>query len=325
MSISVAFLAKVIIVLLLILLLLSIYTVIQQLRETDEKSKISRYIEENQTKWYEYFTGDDSLPQGLIPENDLEIQGIEEIFLSYIQNLSDRNIIGKIKDFSNRYLAAYYFKLLKHRKWSIRMNAIYRMSDFQIDSLVDRLLKESQLWKRTKITQDVHFQLLAIHAQFRPEIFIEKLLAEPMQHSEYEYKLLLIGIDSPVLNRLAQKMDKLPAEGRHSLIEVMGIRRDPDFLLFLEGNLHHEEAEIRIKSLRAIASIAMVTELGKYEHFLRSPLWVERLMIVKLLRILPADERYSYLETLLEDENWQVRDQAASLIANNGMESLVIS
>ena len=44
----------------------------------------------------------------------------------------------KIKQFSNQYLKAFYEKDLSSKRWSIRMNALYRIADLQIDELLTK-------------------------------------------------------------------------------------------------------------------------------------------------------------------------------------------
>ena len=44
-------------------------------------------------------------------------------------------------------------------------------------------------------------------------------------------------------------------------VDVLGIKRNLSFLPFLENNLSHDNAEIRIRSLKAINEIGMITDL----------------------------------------------------------------
>jgi HEAT repeat protein len=88
-------------------------------------------------------------------------------------------------------------------------------------------------------------------------------------------------------------------------------------LTFLENNLSHDDTEIRIRSLKAINEMGMITDLDRYKVFLDSPVWEERLMLAKLLGAFPLEQVYPYLEELLQDENWWVRSQSARTIVNS--------
>lgn len=85
----------------------------------------------------------------------------------------------------------------------------------------------------------------------------------------------------------------------------------------MESCLHNDDAEIRIRTLKAIFEIGIITDLDKYLPFITSQIWEERLMMAKLLGALPISITSSYLQELLEDENWWVRTQAAKSIGRN--------
>ena len=193
------------------------------------------------------------------------------------------------------------------------MNAMYRIVDFGIDSLAC----ECEKIGKGKRSQEERFQLLEIHLAFNPDAFVEEFSTLSVNFSEYECKKLLIGVATETLGKLACQGDELPLACRYSLIDVLGIRRDIEFLSYLEDNLRNENPEIRIRSLKAINQIGVVTELEKYKPFLSSCLWEERLMMAKLLRNLPPNQVYPCLEELLQDENWWVRSQAAKTIGDS--------
>lgn len=309
-EISIDLLIRVIVMLSGLLISLSIYLTYQRIREVSLQKKKKKYILENQNKWYQYLNHEGFSATELIPMNECEIKGVEEIFLAYIQNLSNPEIQEKIKDFSNQYLRQYYLKLLHSKRWSLRMNAMYRIVDFQIDSLVS----ECEKIEGEKLSNDERFHLLVIHAVFNPDTFLKEFFALSITFSEYEYKKLLLGVNSEILIKLIGQMDKLPLDCQYSLIDVLGIKRNIEYLTFLEGNLQHENLEIRIRSLKAITEIGVVTDLEKYLHFVASSLWEERLMMAKLLGNFSLSRSYPYLVKLLEDESWWVRSQAAKTI-----------
>ncbi|MDR7855224.1 hypothetical protein [Tissierella sp.] len=320
MNISIDFLLKGITILSLILIFLSIYLAFKRSREIAMNKGIKLYIQNKQDKWCEYFTNEFPLSAELIPRNEIEIKAIEEIFLSYIQNLSNVGIKKRIQDFSNEYLNQYYKRLLHSKRWSLRMNAMYRIIDFQIDSLEDECKKMGE----RKLSQDERFQLLVIHSNFSADTFLKEFVTLSIRFSEYEYKKLLINIDSEMLQELTYQTDELPVECQYSLIDVLGIRHDMEFSPFLESNLKSENPEIRIRSLRAINEIGIVTKLDNYMDFLNSSLWEERLMMARILRNFPLNQVHPYLEKLLKDENWWVRSQASKTIGDsrNGKEKL---
>ena len=92
--------------------ILSIYMVLKGTRDNIISRK-KKYIQNKQDTWYRYFNDDVPLPSELIPNNKSEIKAIEEIFLAYVENISNPTI-KKIRKFSNQYLRRYYLNLLLH-------------------------------------------------------------------------------------------------------------------------------------------------------------------------------------------------------------------
>lgn len=300
---------------LLILVILSIYMLFNSIKNKAAAEKIEAYIQNNQELWYRYFNDEITLPPQLIPSNDIEIQAIEKIFFAYTGNISNPSIREKIRDFSNQYLRQYYLKLLSCRKWSLRVNTLYRISGFGIDSLFPECKK--LLEKKFKLSAEERFGLLFIYSMFDREGFIDKFANLSIELSEYEYKKLLIGFKPEVLEQLTHKVNEFPLAYQYYFIDVLGMRRNFNFLPFLESNLSHENPEIRIRSLKAIGEIGAAADLDKYKPFVRAAEWEARLMLAKLLCAFPLERAYPLLEQLLQDENWWVRSNAAKTIVNS--------
>ena len=313
-EISIDLLIKGIGVLSLILAILSIYILLNGAKENAALRKKERYLQSNEELWYRYFKDEIDLPAELIPKDDADIQAVEEIFFSYVQNLSSPVVKEKIQKFSNQYLWQHYLKLLSSKKWSLRMNALYRVVSFEIDSLFDECKK---LEKRPEVSPEERYFLLVIRSIFDEAGFIEEFTNLSTDLSEYEYKKLLIGFDSEVLEQLTCQMSDFPEEYQYYFIDVLGIKRNLNFVPFLESNLYHENVEIRIRSLKAINEIGIVDDLDKYKVFLNSPIWEERMMLAKLLGAFPLEEVYPFLEQLLQDNNWWVRSNAARSISHS--------
>lgn len=194
------------------------------------------------------------------------------------------------------------------------MNALYRVISFEIDSLFDECKK---LEKRPEVSPEERYFLLVIRSVFDEAGLIEEFATLSTDLSEYEYKKLLIGFDAEVIEQLTYQMSDFPEEYQYYFIDVIGIKRNLDFVPFLESNLYHENAEIRIRSLKAINEIGIVDDLDTYKVFLNSPIWEERMMLAKLLGAFPLKEVYPYLEQLLQDNNWWVRSNAARSIGHS--------
>lgn len=313
MTLTIELLLRLIMILAIILMIFTCYLMLKRMEEVAALRKKEAYIREKQMLWYRYFRDEEPFQTSLIPKNKIEIQAVEELFLSYLNNLFTPAILEKIKLFSNQYLQQHFLELLRSRKWGERINSMERIVDFHIDSLVE----ECERMNEKKLSQEEHFQLLKIYATLKEEQFVNKLLALPVLFSEYEYKKLLLSVDEKILQGLINRIEEFPDVFKYVMIDIVGVQRNMDDLPFLESQLEHSNDEVRIRSLKAIYELGVIIEPEKYVHFSESPLWEERLMYTKLLRNLPISYSLPYLQVLMQDESWWVRSQAARTIGKD--------
>lgn len=313
MTLTIEFVLQLILVLVFVLIACTCYLIFKRTREVAGLRKKEAYLRGKQMLWYRYFRDEEKLHASLIPTNKFEIQAVEELFVTYLNNVFTPAILEKIKLFSNEYLKQHFLELLRSRKWGDRINAMERIVDFHIDSLVE----ECEKMDEKKLSHEEYFQLLKVVATLKEEQFVNKLLTLPVQFSEYEYKKLLISVEEGVLNDLMNRAEELPDTCRFVLIDSLGIKRNADNLPFLESQLGHRNDEIRIRSLKAIYELGVLINPEKYVHFHTSSIWEERLMLAKLLGNLPISYSLPYLEVLLQDDSWWVRSQAAETIGKD--------
>ncbi|WP_342514384.1 HEAT repeat domain-containing protein [Sporosarcina sp. FSL K6-1522] len=313
MTLTIELLLRLIFVLIIGLATFTCYLIFKRMLEVSGLRKKEAYIREKQMLWYRYFRDEEPFQTSLIPKNKFEVQAVEELFLSYINNLFTPAILEKVKLFSNQYLQQHFLGLLRSRKWGERINSMERIVDFHIDSLVE----ECEKMDGEKLSREEHFQLLKIYAVLKEEQFVDKLLTLPVLFSEYEYKKLLISVDEEILRGLLNRIEEFPDTCKFVMIDILGIKRNMDDLSFLESQLEHNNDEIRIRALKAIYELGVIIDPEKYVHFNVSPIWEERLMHAKLLGNLPITYSLPYLEVLLEDESWWVRSQAAKTIGKD--------
>lgn len=319
-QLSVHFLLKMILVLLLILSFFTIYIFFQRQREIRVNRRREAYIKNYSQLWYDYFLKDEVFSITLVPRGRPEVTAIEIIFLSYLNNLGNVNIKQKISEFSNLYLVEYYKKDLRSKRWSIKMNALYRIFDFQIDNAMDMCNK----LEKEKISKEEYFQLLKINSLFQPTLFMENIEGLQVSYSESEYRRLFVLLDEDVFIRFFDNFDKWPARIQYAVIDTAAVKRRMVYVKKIQLLLKHETDEIRIRALKGLYEIGVIEDISIFVQFVTSKVWEERLMVAKIFRYLPFPYAYSYLEQLLQDENWWVRSQAAKSIAEdvNGVKKL---
>jgi len=269
------------------------------------------YIAAHQDTWFTYFREDIPLPQALIPCNREEVQGVEDIFFVYLQNLKTPTIMNKISQFSNQHLSSYYKKELHSKRWSHRMNAMQRILDFQVDRLVDDCIQKDH----KKLSPEEAFLLLKLMANLKDDEFMAYLKASSHVFSENEYKRICMDLRSEIFEALLNNMEDLPLVCRYALIDLIGLKRDSSYLSYLQEFLQSSDQEIRIRALKALYEIGVVVDIENYVKFSESSVWEERLMFTKLLFYLPSEIAMPYLRNLMKDEAWAVRLQAGRVIS----------
>lgn len=312
-ELSISFLLTVIVVLLVILFLFTIYLLLQHEWEIRFAKTRDTYLQNYSQHWYNYLFNDGNFSMVLVPRGRAQVAAIEIIFSSYLKNITNEKVEHKIKEFSNHYLKKFYDKDLASKRWSIRMNALYRIADLQIDELLDTC----QQFEKTKISEEEYFQLLKIYSIFRQELFIEKIKEPSIHYSESEYRRLFVLLDDSVFIRLFEDFNSWTKNIQFAAIDTAAVKRHMQYIEKLKQLLTYEEPEIKIRALKGLYEIGVIDEIDPYVPFVASDMWEVRLMIAKIFKHVPLEYTYAYLEQLLEDDNWWVRSQAAKTIAEN--------
>ena len=299
-----------IIILAIIMLVLFLYLVYKRIVQNNQLKRKNVYLKERLAEWDAYFRSEIALHDGMIPKNDAEIQSVESIFSTYINNFSDVEIKEKIQIFSCQHLEHYYKKLLQSKKWSIRINALNRVVDFQMGCLLDECKKMGQ----QKLSHEEFFLLLLIYSRLDFNHFLKVIQSTEEILSENEYKILLIELDSEGLKQVLNRFNEWNIFFQYALITVLGIKRDVSELSFLEERIMDDDPEIRIRALKAINEIGAISALEKYLPFVDSSIWEERLMVAKIFRNVAFERVLLSLKKLIHDESWWVRSEASKTL-----------
>lgn len=306
-ELSIQLLLYVIVVLLLFCCVVIIYLIFQEKRNSRMKRKMEDYSLNTKIIWRAYILEDAPFEKKLIPKDKIEILEVENILLSYLKNISNEVLHLKIYSFAQMYLKDHYKEELTSRKWSRRMNAVYRIADFQIKELVDTC----EVSMKQKGTLEA-FQLLKLYSILEKEKFTQALLASDFSFSESEYKKLFSYLEVEMLEQLLEKMEDIQEVARFALIDTIAVKGSTAVVENLEKILSNDNDEIRIRALKGLERVGVIKHIETYTPFVNSPIWEERLMVAKLFKHAPLTFTCRYLEILLQDSNWWVRSQAAS-------------
>ncbi len=319
-QLSIVFFLRVIAVLLFFCGVLIVYLMRKRRNEVIKNRQMDRYIKRSEALWYHYLLEDGPFIKKLVPKRKSEIAAVEKILLSYLKNISNEMVQLKIHSFAKSFLQVHYQKELSSKSWSRRVNAMYRTADFRLEELV-RVCEQRE--KHMKSSEE-RFQLLRLKSIFWPDNFLQLIQSSNVVVSESQYKQLFMYLDEEMLVSMLEQIHSLQESAQYALIETFSIRNNMKIVEKLERLVADEKAEIRIRALKTLEKIGILTQLDPYIPFVYSTLWEERLMAAKILGHVPLRYTYDYLEALLQDENWWVRVQAANSIVEGqeGVEKL---
>ncbi|MFJ7841943.1 HEAT repeat domain-containing protein [Lysinibacillus sphaericus] len=319
-DLSLDFLLSVIAILFIVLCGFMMYIFYQRQSEVRFKKSRDIYLKDYSQLWYEYLFNNEIFSVVLIPRGKPQVQAIEMIFSSYLKNITNDDMRWKMKNFSNQYLKTFYENDLMNKRWSIRMNALYRIADLQLDELLDACKK----LETTKYSKEEFFQLLKIYSLFQPELFIQKIKAPNANYSESEYRRLFVLLEEDIFMRFFDEFTSWSMSIQFAVIDTAAAKKNMQYIEKLEQLLTNENDEIKIRALKGLFEIGVIENINPYIPFVTSHLWEVRLMVGKIFKYVPLSYSYPYLEQLLQDENWWVRSQAAKTIAEDrdGLEKL---
>ncbi|MEK4385257.1 HEAT repeat domain-containing protein [Solibacillus sp. FSL W7-1464] len=296
-------------VMLFILLCIYSYTIYQKNRKKRAFNNINDYIQENDRDWYNYLVL--NKPLGHHSNKKMELAAIDTILVSYITTMNKDEIREKASTYAVLNMKNYYVKQMMSRDESDRLHALQRTLIIELEFLVpliERRLKEN----RTGSVKE-YLLMLRVMAKYNRNLFLAHLYKPRLTFRNDEYHMLLANMDENYLEHFKDRFEELPIQLKLAYLESLCLKQNLNsaYLQLFECLLKSECAEIRLRALRAISSFGEISHIKHYENFVQSSLWEERLLLAEILRFVTEEKSYTYLQTLLQDSNSNVRKQAA--------------
>jgi hypothetical protein len=251
----------------------------------------------------------------LLPnDNRLKFVALELLLFHFSGFLSSVEVHDRIRSYAEATFAIQYRKWLKSRGWGRRMNVLFHIEQFGL-RLFEKdllLLLESN---RGVIPAETEL-IYRILAGFGSEGFIPLLLREKTHLSDLACRNIFARIPEQQLPLFIDLFPSLTPQLQYALIDVIGIRRREMYVDFLESLLSEQEAELRIRALKALSEMPMLLPKDYYLNHAAADHWQERVMAAKLLGAIRISRFLPSLETMLSDRSWWVRQQAGQSILN---------
>ncbi|REE57526.1 HEAT repeat protein [Paenibacillus taihuensis] len=296
------------------------YITIVKARDIRLGRYMSSFTKKNSTLMYVYLMQGET-SRALVPHNRRTFAASEKLLGDFMQIARSDDIALRARQFAEAHFTKTYRKMLRSRKWSIRMNALYHASVFGMDILLDDMMA---LMNSPRCTAQEHYQIckLLIHSQHSS--FMASLIRLPGDLTAFNYRQLLSMMTDEQFNAALAQFHELPEPIQHSLVEMIGILNKYEQHEFLEQQLFQTTAasgkgqsqELRIKLLKSIAQLGFTERTEQYSMFATSGSWEERGMAAKLFGALRKPELVDPLTELIKDRSWWVRSQAAGALLN---------
>ncbi|MED1865231.1 hypothetical protein P4V41_17325 [Fictibacillus nanhaiensis] len=319
MSQEISLLVCIAIVLLTLLTSMFTYLVIKKAVENSQEKEINNYKEQVHLTIYDYLYREQK-SRLLIPDSAIKFIAIERLLTEY-STVIDGAGKQRISSLADEIFHERYESILKQKKWSSRMNVLYKVDGFKMSSLSEVLkckLKNQDTSKEEKL---IIFRCLANNQDRALSQLFQSVAA---LFSVLEYRSILNRVEDALFKTLVEDYLHFPESLKLAIIDMIGIQKKLDFVIFLESQLADKRFEIRIRSMKAIGEVGFLSDTEVIGRFAKSEKWEERLMAAKVIGKTRALNGLDILEVLIKDSSWMVRAEAAKSFLNytNGLERL---
>lgn len=310
------------VVLLGLLLCAYVYLVWQKTSDRLRANKKKQWLSERFSDIEKFlFTG-----QGaslIVPAKEYQYEAMEDVLSGFLANYKFEEDFDPVRDFVDRHFVPRYKRQLRYERWSVRMNALYFIDLFRIESMQEELLRHLSA-KRTAPEERIEIYLLLAKFQYK-DLF--DLIGDSKGIPAFQLAVLvgrLLSQDN--VDEFVDRFDRFDRAWQGAILDVVRDRnlRSDKLQERLEELLGSGSRELRIKSLKTIAALGYVSSTERVARMLEQRLdrgeWDkpdaagEKLMAARLMGSI-RDERFlPCLRRLIGDAAYDVRSEAAKSI-----------
>lgn len=172
--------------LLIILTSLFVYLIVQKTIENEKRRKINEYKELYQKVVFRYLN--EGVGEGeLACRSSLKQQALMELLEHFSRVLASKHIQERIRQFVETHFQKTIREQLMHRRWSVRMNALFLIEDFRMKAMINDI---KRLYHSRKLTKSEEVQILKIYAILDYRDLYERMVAPKYPLTEFAYRLL---------------------------------------------------------------------------------------------------------------------------------------
>lgn len=259
------------------------------------------------------------LPAQLSNLDNIEVA--ERIFSETVADINDPVSKKKLQEASISIFTKPYKKRLLKGNWPTRVNTLYFIEDFKIDSLLpvlQKMLQNLNKWDEEK--NQIIRALAAIN-----DITIVYYLNQLPDTKMSQYLDVFARFDTEHFEEAIQISNEMKNfTCQLAIINFISLMKITKYQWMVEKELQSENMEMRIQALKGLYRLNYMKDISLLLPFFQSPSWEERLFSARVAGALMADQFEAHLERLMGDDEWWVRNAAAeALLSIFGEEKLV--
>ncbi|MBM7580454.1 HEAT repeat domain-containing protein [Jeotgalibacillus terrae] len=255
-----------------------------------------------------FLSGESDQEPELPSDEKTRIRVMEKLLSGYASNIKGAGDQQRMQVTADKYLSEYYRTVLKKGSWAERVNTLYYIEDFTMNTLQTDVKKH---FFTLQNRDEEYRQSLRVLARFGEKELIQ-LLSEELFSMGF-IKELLRRMPAESLEDL-KKEESLPESVKTGMISYFGETGYYEHLPYVEQHITHKDKEIRLKSLAALCQYRYISSADSLSLFLDSAVWEERMFGARLAGILQLTRYSTTLMKLAGDSNWWVRFAACEAL-----------
>jgi hypothetical protein len=301
------------VVIAVILAVLLCYLCIRKWSANQHASIVENFREQLRSPLQRYLLHGGEITDQLMPGGDrLKFEALESLLSQFSDFLSSSDIELRIRVYAEHAFAGQYQKWLNARGSIRKLNVLLHIDKFGLRSFEYHLLEWIKSGKGINLAHiDLIYRILAA---FGSEELLILLSREPPALPDSSYRYMFARIPEQLFPLFVDLFPHLTLQLRLALIDVIGIRQRDLHIGFLEALLDERDSELRIRALKALSEMPHLTAKERYMSHAEADDWQERMMAAKLFGTIRNHTLLPYLESMLGDSSWWVRQQAGQSI-----------
>lgn len=254
-----------------------------------------------------------------LPPNEYHVA--ERLFSDSMAITTDEGLRHKVRESAAFYLSSYYERVMNTGDWPARVNALYYIENFQMESM-QPVLKQRLM--EIKIHDEEKQQLIRTMATIGDLTVLDYLEKDPETTESVFLSAFTRFPEEVVPNAIEVVSQSGSSKAVISLLMYMGLSKRLDSMLFVEEKLSHELPEMRIQAIKALLRMSYLSNPELLVPFFKSEIWEERMFAAKITGALSLVQFEDELVGFLGDSVWWVRYSAAEAILQTFGESKLL-